>query len=138
MTNKQFLILLLTLLTSVAIIAMAQNPNLTPYQFTVGTPHTSCNVSAAGQANYCYGSDGPYVSINGAAYVSMLAGAPAAITATAPLVMSGSTLSCPSCGPVYTAAAPVTITGSVISLPNAALKTQIDTLGLVAAQSAVQ
>ena len=72
MTNKQFLILLLTLLTSVAIIAMAQNPNLTPYQFTVGTPHTSCNVSAAGQANYCYGSDGPYVSINGAAYVSML------------------------------------------------------------------
>ncbi len=66
------------LLVAVAIIAAAQNPTLTPYQFSVNNvAHTSCTVVAA-TTQYCYASDGPYVSINGAAYVSMLPGAPAA------------------------------------------------------------
>jgi hypothetical protein len=49
----------------------AQNPTLTPYQFAVSAPHTNCVVIAS-QTNYCFASDGPYVSIAGAAYVSML------------------------------------------------------------------
>jgi hypothetical protein len=103
-------------------IAHAQNPTLTPYQFSVpNVTHTSCAVVAS-TTQYCYASDGPYVSINGATYVSMLPGAGGltAVTATAPLTAtpSGSTVN--------------------ITLPNAALKTQIDMLGLVAASSAVQ
>jgi hypothetical protein len=78
MTNKQFAILIAILLVTVAIIAVAQNPTLTPYQFSVNNvTHASCTVVAA-TTQYCYASDGPYVSINGAAYVSMLPGAPAA------------------------------------------------------------
>ena len=86
MTNKQFAILIAVLLVAVASIAVAQNPTLTPYQFSVNNvTHTSCTVVAA-TTQYYYASDGPYVSINGAAYVSMLPGGTAAITATSPLV----------------------------------------------------
>ena len=60
--------------------AHAQNPALTPYQFSVSNvTHTSCTVLAS-TTQYCYASDGPYVSINGAAYVSMLPGPAAAVT----------------------------------------------------------
>ena len=53
-------------------IARAQNPTLTPYQFGVNNvTHASCTVVAA-TTQYCYASDGPWVSINGAAYVSMM------------------------------------------------------------------
>jgi hypothetical protein len=102
--------------------AKAQNPTLTPYQFGVNNvPHTSCTVVAS-STQYCYVSDGPYVSINGAAYVLMLpsSGGITTVTATAPLTAttSGSTVN--------------------IVLPSAALKTQIDGLGLTAAASAVQ
>ena len=97
MTNKQFAILIAILLVAAVIIAVAQNPTLTPYQFSVNNvSHTSCTVVAA-TTQYCYASDGPYVSINGAAYVSMLPGGTAAITATSPLVVSGSVVSCPTC-----------------------------------------
>jgi hypothetical protein len=50
----------------------AQNPTLSPYQYAVNNaPHTNC-VVVTGQTNYCNASDGPYVSILGAPYVSML------------------------------------------------------------------
>jgi hypothetical protein len=46
----------------------AQNPNKTPFQITSTAPCMgNQNVSVAGQATYCFGSDGAFQSINGGA-----------------------------------------------------------------------
>jgi hypothetical protein len=96
--------------------AHAQNPALTPYQFSVSNvTHTSCTVLAS-TTQYCYASDGPYVSINGAAYVSMLPTSSSPVTVTPPL----------------------TITNGNIALGTTGLKTLIDGLGLQAAAAPVQ
>jgi hypothetical protein len=97
-------------------IARAQNPTLTPYQFGVNNvTHASCTVVAA-TTQYCYASDGPWVSINGAAYVSMMPSTSAQLTATAPLAISNNN----------------------ITLGTTGLKTIIDGLGLQAAAAPVQ
>jgi hypothetical protein len=93
-------------------VAKAQNPTLTPYQFSVSNvPHTSCTVSAS-TTQYCFASDGPYVSISGAAYVSMLPNAGVTITGTDPIAVSS--------------------TGVVSLSSDAALHTLIDNLALTA------
>lgn len=90
----------------------AQNPTLTPYQYGVNNvPHTSC-VVVASSTQYCNASDGPFVSINGAAFVAML----------------------PVAGTTLTGADPINISSSgVVSLnSDVALKSIIDGVGLTA------
>jgi hypothetical protein len=51
-------------------VVHAQNPALTPYQVTVTAKCTgNMNTSLAGQATYCLGVDGGFVSMNGSAPV---------------------------------------------------------------------
>src|SRR6185312_11724372 len=57
----------------------AQNPDLTPYQFTVVGAHSLCTV-ATGQTRYCFASDGVFQSLNGAAYASLVGSAPIGVT----------------------------------------------------------
>src|ERR1700735_1073512 len=95
----------------------AQNPNITPYQFAVSSPHTTCNLSVSGQANYCYGSDGPFVSINGAPYVSMIG----ATGATGPQGPTGATGATGPQGPAGAAGSiPTSFTCSGFTLNNTA------------------
>lgn len=50
-------------------MALAQSP---PFQFTVGpAQHTSC-IIVASVTTYCFADDGPFVSIHGAAWLSMI------------------------------------------------------------------
>jgi hypothetical protein len=51
-------------------VTHAQNPSLTPYQVTVTAKCIgNMNTSLAGQATYCQGIDGGFVSMNGSAPV---------------------------------------------------------------------
>lgn len=84
-----------------------------PYQFGVGSfTHTSC-VVVPSTTQYCYASDGPFVSILGGAYVSMLPGG-TNLTGTAPINVTDGVVSCPTC------------------LQTTGLKAAIDSIGLMA------
>lgn len=68
----------------------AQNPDLSPYQFQVGSAtHTNCTVNA-GQTRFCFASDGLWQSINGAAYVQV-AGIPGPVGPPGPQGAPGPT-----------------------------------------------
>ena len=55
-------------------MARAQSPaNVAPFSYVVNGPSTSCPAIVANQTIYCYATDGPFWSKQGAAYVSMLA-----------------------------------------------------------------
>jgi len=80
---KHILTVLLAVLTLSVIghlqSVTAQNPDLTPYQFTVVGAHSLCTVST-GQTRYCFASDGVWQSLNGAGYAPLVGGAPTGVT----------------------------------------------------------
>jgi hypothetical protein len=147
MTNKQFAVflpvLVLTLVLCSVIIASAQ---ATYGMWSIGNyapSVSSCPTGAANSVSFCgvlpsgATTGTVYQSWNGGPW-TVFGGATVSLTASSPLVMTGSTISCPTCGPIYTGTAPITISGSVISLPSASLKTAVDGLGLQAAAAPVQ
>lgn len=55
-------------------VAKAQNPAITPLQYTFSSSaavHTDCAVTA-GVTNYCFAFDGVWESLNGAVYVQLV------------------------------------------------------------------
>jgi hypothetical protein len=48
----------------------AQNPNISPVEFTVGGPSANCVVNA-NETSYCFGNDKFVVSVNGGAFAAI-------------------------------------------------------------------
>lgn len=70
-------------------VVRAQNPALTPYQITVTAKCVgNMDVSTAGQGVVCFGSDGGFISMNGAAAVQF---APAGAVAAPVTSVNGKT-----------------------------------------------
>jgi hypothetical protein len=49
----------------------AQNPDLSPYLYSVNGPHTQCLI-IPNTTRYCMADDGPFWSLKGAVYISMI------------------------------------------------------------------
>ena len=83
-------------------VAQAQNPALTPGQVTITAAcKGNQNVSLASQATYCFGTDGAFVSLNGAAPIQFAP--PGAATAVS-LTLNGVTKTLPASFTVSAAA----------------------------------
>lgn len=82
----------------------------------------NCPAGVAGDVSFCpVGTSSAnyalYVNWNNGGWVLFQpGGGTASYTGTAPIVVNGTVISCPTCGPVYTATSPVVISGSTISL----------------------
>jgi hypothetical protein len=91
-------------------VARAQNPSLTPYQVTVTAKCVgNMNLSSTGQATVCFGVDGGFISLNGAAAVQF---APAGAVASPALTLNGTTKTLP-------ASFTLSIPAATISAPTA-------------------